>query len=94
VRNAMPRYSYIPPKPRLPRHLANEKVNATTVMEFDLTKEGRLNSGTSTVTLSSGYPELDELALQWASEIKMSPAISQGEPTEVRISIPLRWVAR
>jgi outer membrane biosynthesis protein TonB len=94
VPDAMPRYSYIPPKPNLPFHLARERVNATTVMEFDLTRDGKLNTGTSEVTVSSGYPELDELALQWASEIKMYPATCQGEPTEVRIAIPLRWVAR
>ena len=94
VRDATPRYSYIPPKPSLPFHLARARVDAITVMEFNLTSDGKLKTGTSEVTVSSGYPELDQLALEWASEIKMHPATSQGEPTEVRIAIPLRWVSR
>jgi TonB family protein len=94
VRNASPRYTYIPPKPSLPFHLARARVDAITVVEFLLTCEGKLNRDSSEVKVSSGYPELDQLALEWASEIKMQPATNNGEPTEVRIAIPLRWVSR
>lgn len=93
VRDVIPRYSFIPPKPNLPFHLARVRVDAVTVIEFNLASDGSLDTSSSAVTISSGYPELDQLALEWASEIRLHPALSQGEPTEVRIAIPLRWVA-
>ncbi len=80
----------LPPKPKMPSYIARARVDVTTMIEFFVTKTGDVDPRTKIVT-SSGYPELDEIAVSWARKIKFHPALNRGEPVAVRVRVSVSW---
>lgn len=91
VAEVMPKYKTIPPQPKMPAYIARARVDVTTKVEFFVSKTGDVDPNRTKVAVSSGYPELDELALGWAKSIKFHPALNRGEPVAVRVAIPIQW---
>jgi TonB family protein len=83
----------MPPKPVMPQYIANSRVELATVIEFYVTATGDVDPQTRIVT-SSGYPELDEIAIEWALQLKFFPALNRGEPVAVRASMKINWDSR
>ena len=93
VAEMMPKYKDVPPMPKMPSYIARARVDVTTIIEFFVTKTGDVDPRTKIVT-SSGYPELDEIAVSWARKIKFHPALNRGEPVAVRVRVPVSWQSK
>ena len=93
VSEVRPKFKTSPPQPKMPAYIARARVDVTTVIEFFVTKTGDVDPQTKIVT-SSGYPELDEIAVDWAKKIKFFPALNRGEPVAVRVRIPIKWKSK
>ncbi|MBW7995561.1 MAG: energy transducer TonB [Candidatus Glassbacteria bacterium] len=93
VAEVMPKYRLVPPQPKMPAYIARARVNVTTEIEFFVTRTGDVDPQTKIVT-SSGYPELDEIAVNWAKKIKFHPALNRGEPVAVRVRVSIEWRSR
>ena len=91
VAEVWPKYKYVPPKPKMPSYIARARVDVVTKIEFFVTKNGDVDQNRTKIAVSSGYPELDEIAVDWAKKIKFHPALNRGEPVAVRVSIPVTW---
>ena len=91
VAEVMPKYKTIPPQPKMPPYIARARVDVTTKVEFFVSKNGDVDATRTRVAVSSGYPELDDLAVEWAKTIKFHPALNRGEPVAVRVQIPIQW---
>ncbi len=83
----------LPPKPKMPTYIARARVDVTTVIEFFVTSSGDVDPRTK-IVVSSGYPELDEIAVEWAKKIKFFPALNRGEPVAVRVRVPVGWQSK
>ena len=94
VAEVWPKFKSRPPVPRMPSYIARARVDTVTRVEFYVTKNGDVNQNRTKVAVSSGYPELDELALEWAKKVKFHPALNRGEPVAVRVALPVRWKTR
>jgi outer membrane biosynthesis protein TonB len=93
VAEVKPKIKYLPPKPRMPQYIANSRVNLVTVIEFFVTETGDVDPRTR-IAESSGFPQLDEIAIEWALQLKFFPALNRGEPVAVRASISVNWDSR
>jgi len=91
VAEVMPKFKSVPPQPKMPSYIARARVDVTTVIEFFVTKSGDVDSQRTAIVTSSGYPELDEIAVDWAKKIKFHPALNRGEPVAVRVRIDIQW---
>lgn len=89
----MPKFKTTPKIPKMPSYLARAVKNATTVIEFYITATGAVDPRT-TVAVSAGWPELDELAVEWAKGSTFHPALNRGEPVAVRASIKFNWTSK
>ena len=94
VAEVWPKYKYVPPKPRMPSYIARARVEVVTKIEFFVTKNGDVDQNRTKIAVSSGYPELDEIAVEWAKKIKFHPALNRGEPVAVRVAIPITWTTK
>ena len=94
VAEVWPKYKYVPPKPKMPSYIARARVEVITKIEFYVTKNGDVDQTRTKIAVSSGYPELDEIAVEWAKKIKFHPALNRGEPVAVRVSIPVTWTTK
>lgn len=94
VAEVWPKFKHRPPFPKMPTYIARARVDTVTKVEFYVTKNGDVDQNRTKVAISSGYPELDELALEWAKKVKFHPALNRGEPVAVRVSLPVRWKTR
>ena len=94
VAEVWPKFKSRPPVPRMPSYIARARVDTVTRVEFYVTKNGDVDQNRTKVAVSSGYPELDELALEWAKKVKFHPALNRGEPVAVRVALPVRWKTR
>lgn len=94
VAEVMPKFKTVPPQPKMPAYIARARVDVTTVIEFFVTKSGDVDAQRTTVPTSSGYPELDEIAVEWAKKIKFHPALNRGEAVSVRVRVPVIWKTR
>ncbi len=94
VAEVWPKFRTRPPVPRMPSYIARARVDTVTRVEFYVTKNGDVDQNRTKVAASSGYPELDELALEWAKKVKFHPALNRGEPVAVRVALPVRWKTR
>ena len=94
VAEVWPKFKNRPPVPRMPSYIARARVDTVTRVEFYVTKNGDVDQNRTKVAVSSGYPELDELALEWAKKVKFHPALNRGEPVAVRVALPVRWKTR
>ncbi len=94
VAEVWPKFKSRPPFPRMPSYIARARVDTVTRVEFYVTKNGDVDQNRTKVAASSGYPELDELALEWAKKVKFHPALNRGEPVAVRVALPVRWKTR
>ena len=94
VAEVMPKMKYMPPKPTMPAYIARARVNVSTKIEFYVTKSGDVDIRRTNIPVSSGYPELDEIALEWAKKIKFHPALNRGEPVAVRVALTVNWVTK
>ncbi len=93
VSEVKPKFKSVPPKPKMPAYIARARVDVTTVIEFFVTSSGDVDPRTKIVN-SSGYPELDEIAVEWAKKIKFFPALNRGEPVAVRVRVPVSWQSK
>lgn len=91
VAEVWPKFKNRPTFPRMPSYIARARVDTVTRVEFYVTKNGDVDQNRTKVAASSGYPELDELALEWAKKVKFHPALNRGEPVAVRVALPVRW---
>jgi len=94
VAEVWPKFKNRPPVPKMPSYIARARVDTVTRVEFYVTKNGDVDQNRTKVAVSSGYPELDELALEWAKKVKFHPALNRGEPVAVRVALPVRWKTR
>jgi len=94
VAEVWPKAKYSPPKPKMPAYIARARVEVVTKIEFYVTKNGDVDQKRTKIAVSSGYPELDEIAVEWAKKMKFHPALNRGEPVSVRVSIPITWTSR
>ncbi len=94
VAEVMPKVKSQPPMPKMPSYIARARVNVETRVEFYVAKTGDVDPGRTRIAVSSGYPELDELALEYAKKIKFHPALNRGEPVAVRMAIPIKWISK
>ena len=94
VAEVWPKYKHVPPQPKMPQYIARARVDVITKIEFFVTKAGDVDANRTKIAVSSGYPELDEIAVQWAKQIKFHPALNRGEPVAVRVTIPIKWVSK
>lgn len=75
-----------PPTERRLGHAGN------VVLALCVDAEGKLTS--SSVKLSSGYPALDQAALDWARRIKWRPGTIEGRAAAICFDQPYRFVIR
>lgn len=91
VAEVMPKWKHKPSLPEIPPYIARARVKTITKIVFVVTKSGEVDQQRMKVTSSSGYPELDELALEWAKKGKFHPALQRGEPVAVYVSFEFDW---
>lgn len=94
VAEVMPKYKKAPPKPKMPDYIARARVDVTTLIDFYVLRDGSVDQNRTKIAKSSGYPELDEIATEWAKKITFHPALNRGEPVRVRVRIPIQWKSR
>lgn len=94
VAEVMPKFKTVPPQPKMPSYIARARVDVTTVIEFFVTRSGDVDAQRTAIVTSSGYPELDEIAVDWAKKIKFHPALNRGEAVSVRVRVPVQWKTR
>jgi len=94
VAEVMPKIKFMPPKPKMPSYIARARVSVVTKIEFFVTKTGDVDPNRTKIVVSSGYPELDEIAVEWAKKMKFHPALNRGEPVPVRMAIPIQWKSK
>lgn len=94
VAEVMPKFKHVPPQPKMPPYIARARVDVITRIEFFVTKTGDVDANRTKIAVSSGYPELDDIAVQWAKLIKFHPALNRGEPVAVRVAVPIKWVSK
>ena len=91
VAEVMPKFKSKPPLPHMPNSYIS--FDATTVIEFFITADGTVDPRTQ-VKVSSGWPALDEIAMEWARKCTFHPALNRGEPVPVRASIKIEWTSK
>ena len=94
VAEQMAKLKYMPPKPKMPSYIARARVEVTTLIEFFVDREGNVDPNRTKIVTSSGYPELDEIAVAWAKQMKFHPARNRGEPVPIRMAIPIKWSSK
>ncbi|MCE5272769.1 energy transducer TonB [bacterium] len=94
VAEVMPKLKSMPPRPEMPSYIARARVNVTTKIEFFVTKTGDVDPQRTKIAVSSGYPELDQIAVEWAKQMKFHPALNRGEPVAVRMAMPIVWKSK
>ncbi len=94
VAEVMPKYKHVPPQPKMPSYIARARVDVTTLIDFYVLRDGSVDQNRTSVVKSSGYPELDEIATDWARKLKFHPALNRGEPVQVRVRVPVTWKSR
>lgn len=85
---------YMPPKPKMPSYIARARVDVTTVIRFFVDEKGNVDPNRTKIHTSSGYPELDEIAVEWAKQMKFHPALNRGEPVKIQMAIPIQWKSK
>ena len=91
VAEVMPKWKYKPPAPKIPGYIARARVKAVTRIVFFVKKTGEVDQQRTKVALSSGYQDLDRLAIAWANKGKFHPALQRGEPVAVRVGYVFDW---
>jgi len=94
VAEVMPKVKSMPPRPEMPSYIARARVDVTTKIEFFVTKNGDVDPQRTKIAVSSGYPDLDQIAVEWAKQMKFHPALNRGEPVAVRMAIPIQWKSK
>jgi len=94
VAEVMAKIKYMPPKPDMPSYIARARVDVTTVIRFFVDEKGNVDANRTRIHQSSGYPELDEIAVDWAKQMKFHPALNRGEPVKVQMAIPIQWKSK
>lgn len=94
VAEQMAKIKYMPPKPKMPSYIARARVEVTTLVEFFVDREGNVDPNRTRLAESSGYPELDEISVAWAKQMKFHPARNRGEPVPLRMAIPIKWSSK
>ncbi len=94
VAEMMPKFKTVPPQPKMPAYIARARVDVTTLIDFYVLKNGSVDQDRTSIATSSGYPELDKIAVEWAKKIKFHPALNRGEPVRVRVRVPVQWKSR
>ncbi len=85
---------FFPPQPAMPSYIARARVDVTTVIHFFVDEQGDVDPNRTKIHQSSGYPELDEIAVDWAKKIKFHPALNRGEPVKMQMAIPIQWKSK
>jgi periplasmic protein TonB len=85
---------FMPPKPKMPSYIARARVDVTTVIRFFVDEKGNVDANRTKIHTSSGYPELDEIAVDWAKQMKFHPALNRGEPVKIQMAIPIKWKSK
>jgi periplasmic protein TonB len=94
VAETMPKFKTVPKQPKMPSYIARARVDVTTLIDFYVLKDGSVDQNRTSIVKTSGYPELDEIAAEWAKKIKFHPALNRGEPVQVRVRVPVQWKSR
>jgi periplasmic protein TonB len=94
VAEVMPKVKSMPPRPEMPSYIARARVDVTTKIEFFVSKNGDVDPQRTKIAVSSGYPDLDQIAVEWAKQMKFHPALNRGEPVAVRMAIPIQWKSK
>ncbi|MBW1696394.1 MAG: energy transducer TonB [Deltaproteobacteria bacterium] len=94
VAETVPRFKTIPPKPKIPPQIARAGVDAACKVEFFVTKTGDVDPARIKISASSGFPELDQIALEWVKQIKFEPAMNKGKPVGVLVAVPVEWKSK
>ena len=93
VAEVMAKIKYMPPKPAMPTYIARARVNVTTTVRFFVDEKGNVDPNRTKIHTSSGYPDLDEISVEWAKQMKFHPALNRGEPVKLQMAIPINWVS-
>lgn len=91
VAEVVAKIKYMPPKPKIPPYIARARVDVTTLVRFFVDEKGNVDPNRTKIHTSSGYPELDDIAVEWAKQMKFHPALNRGEPVKMQMSIPIQW---
>ncbi|MEA2063429.1 MAG: energy transducer TonB, partial [Gemmatimonadota bacterium] len=86
--NKMPGIRYMPPRPA---GVGNSGGYPVTVIAFFVDQRGYVDPYRTAIAASSGYPELDSTALEWAWKCRFYPASNMGEPVAVKMTVPVKW---
>jgi TonB family protein len=98
VAEVMPRFKNSPPKAKMPeeitKKLAEADTTVTSVIVFYIDEQGKVDKELTKIKSSSGYKELDKIALDWAVKLEFNPALDRGKPVKVKIRVPVVWKAK
>lgn len=94
VAEVYPKMKFQPPKPTMPSYIARARVDVVAKVEFFVTKAGDVDQRRTKIAVSTGYPELDDISVEWAKKMKFHPALNRGEPVAVRVVMPIRWTSK
>ena len=76
------------PPPEYPRVFRKEGINGYTVLEYTINKKGRVESPK---VIFTSAPEFADAAVAAVRKWKFSPATVAGEPTTVRVRVPVTF---
>jgi TonB family protein len=79
------------PAPKYPDELRALEIQGRVYVLVTVDKEGKV----ADVTLKKGlHPKLDEVAIEAAWKLEFEPAMKEGEPVGVKITVPFAFVLR
>ena len=95
VAEVLPKLKAVPQRPEMPADIARQQVSVNTRIELFVKSDGTVHGELTRIAETSGYPELDEIALNWAKKMEFHPATTkEGKPVAVRMRIPIMWKSK
>ena len=74
---------------KYPPELYAQKVQGNVTLRIHIDTSGRVQSESTTVVESSGYPALDSAAVTGSRVLKFRPAITKGAPLAISVLFPV-----
>ncbi len=94
VAEVMPKFKTGPPMPKMPSDIARAGVDTTMTVRIFVDEKGAVVPELTGVKVSSGYPELDKITLEWVKKIEFHPALNLGRPVKVQFEVPIQWKSK
>jgi len=74
---------------KYPPELYAQKVQGNVTLRIHIDTAGRVQSESTTVVESSGYPSLDSAAITGSRVLRFRPAITKGAPLAISVLFPV-----